>query len=80
MTAGQSSEVHEIWESVKAWPQPMRVALAAKILQSIEAEQTRPKKTLADVIGLWSDMPPLSDQDVERILDEERMMKHATVN
>ncbi len=80
MSVAQPSEVQEVWGRVKAWPQPMRVSLAAKILQSIGAEQTRPKKTLADLIGRWADMPSLTDQDVERILDEERMGKHATVN
>jgi hypothetical protein len=76
MTVAQPNEVQEIWGRVKAWPQPMRVSLAAKILQSIDAEQTRPKKMLADLVGLWADMPDLADQDVERILDEERMRKY----
>ncbi len=76
MTVAQQNEVQDIWGKVKAWPQPMRVSLASKILQSIEAEQTRPKKTLADLIGLWSDMPSPTDEDVERILDEERMRKY----
>ena len=76
MSAAQPNEVQEIWGEVKTWPQPMRVSLASKILQSIEAEQTRPKKTLADLIGLWADMPSLTDEDVERILDEERMRKY----
>ena len=52
----------------------MRLSLAAKILQSLEAEQTRPKKSLADLVGiLETDKPPPTDEDVEQILEEERM-------
>jgi hypothetical protein len=54
----------------------MRLSLASKILQSLEAEQARPKKSLRDMVGLWTDMPPLTDEDVRRILDEERMRKY----
>jgi hypothetical protein len=76
MTVAQQNEIQEVWGKVKAWPQPMRVSLASKILRSIEAEQTRPNKTLADLIGLWADMPPVTDEEVERILGEERMRKY----
>ncbi len=55
----------------------MRLSLAAKILQSLEAEQTRPKKSLADLVGiLETDKPPPTDEDVEQILEEERMRKY----
>jgi hypothetical protein len=35
------------------------------------------KKTLADLVGLFrGDQPPPTDEEVERILDEERMRKY----
>jgi len=76
MTVTQRNELGQTWEKVRAWPQPMRLSLASRILQSIEAEQTRPAKTFADLIGLWGDMPSLSDDDVARILEEERTRKY----
>jgi hypothetical protein len=54
----------------------MRLSLAAMILQSLEAEQTRPKKSLAGPVGiLETDKPPPTDENVEQIL-EERMRKY----
>jgi hypothetical protein len=51
--------------------------LASKILQSLETEPTRPKKSLRDLVGiLATDQPPPTDEDVERILEEERMRKY----
>ena len=76
MTMTEHGEILQVWGTVKTWPQPLRLSLASKILRSIEDEQTGPERTFADVIGIWKDMPSLSDEDVERILDEERMRKH----
>ena len=54
-----------------------RLSLASKILQSLEAEQTRPKKSLADLAGiLETDRPPPTDEEVEQILEEERLRKY----
>jgi hypothetical protein len=77
MTVAERDEVQQVWGKVQAWPQPLRLSLATKILQSIEAEQMRPKKSLADLVGiLATDQPPPTDEDVERILEEERMKKY----
>ena len=73
MSVVQQDHIQQVWDRIKLWSQPIRLSLASKILQSLEAEQTRPKKSLADLIGLWADMPPLTDEDVERILKEERL-------
>jgi hypothetical protein len=51
----------------------MRSSRASKILTSLEHPVHRPKKTLADMMGiLAADRSPPSDEDVSRILDEER--------
>ncbi|HEY8505964.1 MAG TPA: hypothetical protein VIL46_15370 [Gemmataceae bacterium] len=66
-----------VWREVRTWPAPSRLALASRILQSLEQEQfPGPTASPADLIGAWkSDRPP-SDEEVERMLEEERMTKH----
>ncbi len=76
MSVVQENDIQQVWDRIKAWPHPIRLSLASKILQSLEAEQTRPKKSLADLVGiLETDQPPPTDGDVERILEEERIRK-----
>ena len=77
MSVVEIDDLQQIWDRVRAWPQPMRVSLASKILRSLEAEQERPKKSLRDLVGiLATDQPPPTDQEVERILEEERTRKY----
>ena len=75
MSVAQHDDIQQIWNKIRSWPQPVRLSLASKILQSLEAEQMRPTKSFADVVGLWADMPPLTDEDVELIIEEERTRK-----
>ena len=76
MTVFQQDDLQQVWDRIKIWPQPIRLSLASKILQSLEAEQTRPKKSLADLVGiLATDKSPPTDEDVERIFEEERLRK-----
>ena len=59
MGVAQEDDMQHVWARIKVWPQPARLSLASKILQSLEAEQTRPKKSLADLVGiLETDKPP----------------------
>jgi len=76
MSIAQVDDIQEVWQRVRSWPQPMRLSLASKILQSLDAEETRPKKSLADMVGLWADMPLVTDVDVEQIIEEERIRKY----
>ncbi len=77
MSVAQVDDVQQVWQRIRSWPQPLRLSLAAKILQSLEAEQTRPKKSLGDLVGiLETNKPPPTDDDVEQILEEERMRKY----
>lgn len=77
MNAGQSGEVLDVWGQIKDWPQPMRLSLASKILQSLEQEPARPRKSLAELAGILAgqEAPP-TDEEVARILDEERARKY----
>ncbi len=77
MTVAQVDDIQQVWQKIRSWPQPMRLSLAARILQSLEAEQARPKKSLADLVGiLETDKPPPTDEEVEQILEEERTRKY----
>ena len=70
-------DLQQVWDRVRSWPQPLRVSLTSRILQSLEAEQERPKKSLRDLVGiLATDQSPPTDEEVERILEEERMRKY----
>ena len=77
--------VAETWERVKGWPPADRIALASRILQSLEREAPRAaatapvkeRKTVADLWGAWAtDQPPPTDEEVERIIEEEIMKKY----
>lgn len=86
MTPPSETSVAEVWERVRAWPAAQRIALASRILQSLEQEQARPaatveavkpRKTLADLWGAWAtDQPPPTDEDVKRMIDEAIMEKY----
>jgi uncharacterized protein (DUF433 family) len=41
MSVVDQNDVEQVWGKVRDWPQPQRVSLASKILQSLEAEQER---------------------------------------
>jgi len=42
MSTTVQDDLQQIWERVRSWPQPMRISLASKIVQSLEAEQGQP--------------------------------------
>ena len=82
MASVTENGVGVIWEQVKAWPSADRIALASRILQSLEREVPRPaaaavaRKMPPDIRGaLVTDKPPPTDEEVERILEEERLRK-----
>ena len=73
-----------VWEQVKDWPAAERIALASRIMQSLETTQYHepttapvPRKTLADLWGcMATDQPPPSDEEVDRIIEGEIMGKY----
>jgi hypothetical protein len=77
----QANEMADILDRIKNWPIPERITLARHILESVEARpvvEPPPRRLpLSDVIGiLKTDAPPPTDEEVERIIEEERMRKY----
>ena len=77
MTAAESSEMVDVLNRVRDWPLDMRMALARRILETAERPAIlEPPRTLSldQVIGiLKTDAPAPSDDECERIIEEERM-------
>ena len=77
-----------ILDEVVAWPASARLALVSKIVESLQADQRkemagsnqiRPDaaSSIEHLIGLWADVNPKpSDEDIERIIEEERLRKY----
>ena len=80
MTASQNQELVDIFNRVKDWPVDMRITLARRILETAETPPiAKPRKTLSldQVIGiLKTGDPPPTDEDCNRIIEEERMRKY----
>lgn len=67
MTTAETSELLDVWGRVSRWPEPMKLSLATRILQSLDPQTGGPseRKSLRDVIGLWDrGQPPPTDEDV----------------
>lgn len=77
-----NSEVESVLQQVKAWPAESRIALARRVLESIEQESlaTGLKGESSDrVLGIWAtDKAAPSDDECARILAEELERKHAS--
>jgi hypothetical protein len=72
-----------IWREVSGWPPEQRLALATRLLQSLKEEE-RPapvskerQEALHQLIGVWKTAQPPSDDQVERLLEQERLKKYA---
>ncbi len=80
MTATQSRDLADVVNRVKDWPLDMRISLARRILETAETPAIiEPPRTLSldRVIGvLKTDAPAPTDEECERIIEEERLRKH----
>ena len=79
MTTVETSELLDVWGRVSRWPEAMKLSLASRILHSLQQRTDEPadRKSLRDLIGLWDrGQPPPTDEEVARILEEERMKKY----
>jgi hypothetical protein len=80
MTATQSQELADVVNLVKDWPLDIRISLARRILETAERPaiiETPRTLSLDQVIGiLKTDDPPPTDEECERIIEEERMRKY----
>lgn len=65
---------------IRRWPAGRRLALARQILQTLEDEvpgTTAPRGGLQRLVGLLrTDGPPLTDEDYDRLRDEELLRKY----
>jgi hypothetical protein len=79
MNAGETARLAEVWREVSQWPPRVRLSMASKILQSLETEDVSAPpddRTLSDLAGAWKTDQPCDDEEIERILDDERLRKH----
>jgi hypothetical protein len=71
-----------IWREVSSWSPELRLALATRLLQSLQNEKDEgpvPKErqeALHQLIGLWKTGQPPNDDQVEQILEQERKQKY----
>lgn len=79
MATREADEYSELAGRIATWPVEKRLALAQRLLQTIEGDLAvrAPKKSLKDIVGLLAGAaPPPSDEDCKRILSEERCHKY----
>ena len=84
MITTETTQLADIVERVRAWPATARVTLARRILETVETEPSpesakRPRgPSAAEVAAMFkSDKPAPSDEECERILEEELLRKYA---
>lgn len=74
-------ELEDVLQRVSNWPAEVRLALARRLLETLETEPSKPSRgvPLEQVLGLWSTAdPPPTDEECDRILAEELQRKHAS--
>jgi hypothetical protein len=77
MSTEQEDRLSSVWHEVRTWSARVRLALASRILQSLEQEQAPTSRSSAmDLIGLWRTDRPPTDEEIDRIVEEERLRKH----
>ena len=75
MSVVQQDDIQQVWERIKVSAAANPALAGFEDSPVARGRQVRPKKSLADMIGLWADMPPLTDADVKRVLEEEPIRK-----
>lgn len=67
----------EEWERVRHWPDEQRRELVTRLLRSLGASPAnmKPSDSPSQLIGAWTVPSPPSDEEVDRILDEERLKR-----
>lgn len=79
MSTVQSENVVEVLSRVSGWPAESRLTLARRVLETLEGDLVSrpPKKSVMDLLGLLKvDGPPPSDEECDRIRDEELLSKY----
>ena len=75
-------QIEEVIEQVKSWPDETRIALARRVLETLEPafHETKPRKvpSVDEFLGLWSTGGPApTDEECEQILVEELERKYS---
>ncbi len=71
-----------IWREVSCWPPEQRLALATHLLRSLQEEEESTavskarREALQQLIGIWKTKQPPNDEEVEQILEHERLKKY----
>jgi hypothetical protein len=82
MSESQTIPVAEVLGQVATWPVEERLTLAREILQSVQrdvSETPRPKKSLKALYGALNlGHAPPSDEECERLLEEELLRKYGS--
>ena len=81
MSTADADPMAEILDRIKTLPVPSRITLARQILESVEGksviEPPPRKRSLSELVGLLKTAaPPPTDEEVELIIEEERMRKY----
>ena len=75
-----SKEMFEVWNRVKTWEPEMRIDLARRILETVVSSKILlPPQTMSldEVVGIAkTNVPPPTDEECKKILEEERMKKY----
>ncbi|HKI33950.1 MAG TPA: hypothetical protein VKA46_19000 [Gemmataceae bacterium] len=82
MTIAESNQVYEVVRRVQSWPASLRIALARRILQTLEngcpaepAPALPRGPSAAEVAAMFKTDKP-DDEECQRILEEELMKKY----
>ena len=80
MSTIDSRDIADVLERVRAWTPGMRIVLARKVLETLEAASiSEPPRNmpLDDVVGLLrTDATPPDDDECDRIVEQERVRKY----
>ena len=78
MTPVPAAEFEKLLEQVRSWPAEQQQALAQAIVGGLPAAPKRKKGGLHNLVGLLAEpgVTPPTDEECERIVEEERMRKY----
>jgi hypothetical protein len=77
LSTEQTDRFTDVWSEVSGWPDAARRSLASRILESLDEPQTAERRaTPTNLIGVWKRGQPPNDEEVEQIVEEEKMRKY----
>jgi len=84
MTSGETNQIADMVQRIQSWPSPMRIALARRILETLENPPVqqppleRPHgPTAAEIAVMFkAEKPAPDDATVKQWIDEHRMEKY----